>query len=131
MVVIDDDRQAGHAVGAATTGSSWGPAPKLRRESNVTRVSLELPYDHASGDFELCREGDLVRAHDARRAPARQLAGAKTRQDCELEPADVGWTLDHRTLMADVETLLAGADDVLVDMQPSQQSFGEGWAGMA
>jgi hypothetical protein len=110
VVVIADDLQAGHLEGLAAVPLELDPVPMLLRESNVTRLSIDLPHNFPCGHLQLCGDGDLVPARHTRRAAARELPRTKTSQHCELERGEFSWTLYHH---------------------PSQQGFGEGWAGMA
>jgi len=47
------------------------------------------------GHFPLCRDRHFWCLQDARRAPALQLADAKTRQHRELERVHTVWTFNH------------------------------------
>ena len=114
VVVIVTDRQAGHLDGGVTVLLESSRVALLPNEWNAIRPSRDLSHDLAFGDFQLCGEGDLVRADDARCAPASKLLRTKASQNCELEPAECGWTLDH-SRPAPKET------KALVDMQPPQQ----------
>jgi hypothetical protein len=126
----------------------------LLRESNDTRLSIDLPHNFPCGHFQLSGDGDFVPARHARRASASELPRTKTSQNGELERRELSWTLYHRepsfrdpacdstqrmtgadgTVVAAVvalRTSAAGEGEGTLDMQPSQQGFGEGWAGMA
>lgn len=97
VVVINDDRQAGHADG---TLSVFGldRVPKLLPESNeLIRFSIDLPHHFSRRHFHLRSNRDLVAARHARRTPAGELPGPKASDHCEFERADVPWTLYHAT----------------------------------
>jgi hypothetical protein len=96
VVVIVDDWQAGHVEGMFPGPFELDRSPLLRRESNVTRLSIDLPHNFPFGHLQLCGDGDFVRTIDARRAPASELPCTKTSQHCELERGEFGWTLYHR-----------------------------------
>jgi hypothetical protein len=96
VVVIADDRQAGHAEGMFAGTFELDRVPMLPRESNVTRLSMDLPHHFPCGHFQLRGDGDFVRARHTRRAPASELPRTKTSQDCELEGGEFSWTLYHQ-----------------------------------
>jgi hypothetical protein len=131
VVVIDDDWQAGHVAGVSASACDCGP---LRGGSNErTGLSIDLPHDFTQGYFHLCGDRNPARIGDARRTPASELSGTKTRKNCELERGEFNGTLYHRDhpFVSNAETSGAGAEEEPVAMQPSQQGFGEGWAKMA
>jgi hypothetical protein len=70
--------------------------PMLLRESNVIRLSMDLPHNFPCGHLQLCGEGDFVRAHHTRRAPSSELPRTQTSQHRELERSEFTWTLHHR-----------------------------------
>ena len=47
------------------------------------------------GDFDLCRDGELVAARHARRTSPGELCGTETRQDGEFERVDCNRPLYH------------------------------------
>jgi hypothetical protein len=85
--------------------------PMLLCRSHVTRLSIGLARNFPGSHLQLRGEGDAMRACHTRRAPASELHRAKTSQHSELERGQFRRTVYHR--------------------KPSQQGFGEGWAGMA
>jgi hypothetical protein len=74
--------------------------PMLLRESNVTRLSTDLPHNFPCGHLQLCGQGDFVRARHTRRAPASELPRAKTSQHCELKRGQFSWTLYHHAILS-------------------------------
>jgi hypothetical protein len=96
VVLIADDRQAGHAEGMFAGPFELDRVPILPRESNVTRLALHLPHNFPCGHLHLCGDGDFVRARHTRRAAASELPRTKTSQNCELEGGEFSWTLYHR-----------------------------------
>lgn len=143
-MIIADDRQAGQTEGLSAGPFELDWVPMLRRESNVTRLSSDLPHNFSCGHLQLCGDGDLVRAGHTRRASASELPRTKTSQHCELERGEFSWTLYHREpsfrdptcdstqrAAVAVKTSAVGGGEGSLDIQPSQQGLGEGWAGMA
>jgi hypothetical protein len=51
------------------------------------------PPNQAGGDFKLCCDDELVGARNARRAPAQELCGTKSRDHGELEPGHPWWVM--------------------------------------
>src|ERR1700682_6570717 len=54
------------------------------------------PPSKAGGHFHLCGHDELVRARDARRAPAQELCGTKSRDHGELEPGHPWWVMHEK-----------------------------------
>jgi hypothetical protein len=103
VVEIDADRQAGQVDGVSTTAAGRAP-PSGCGSNGRTGFSIQLPHDFALGDFHLRRDRGLLGARDARRAPASELHGAKTGQNCKLERGELSGTLyhaDHPFVMGD------------------------------
>lgn len=82
--------------------------------------------------LELRDGGRLVQAVNSRSTAAHQLGGSEGRQYHELKRTDSWRTLNHRappnrrgpeTVGSDVSAW----DDTLIDIEPSQQGFGEGY----
>jgi hypothetical protein len=96
VVVIADDWQAGHLEGTSAGPFEVDRLPMLLRESNVTRLSIDLPHNFPCGHLQLCGEGNFVRARHTRRAPSSELPGTETSQHRELERREFRWTLYHR-----------------------------------
>lgn len=96
VVVIDDDRQAGHVEGVFAGSFELDRVPMSLRESNVTRLSIDLPHNFALGHFQLCGHRVFVSARHTRGTPASELPSAKPSQNCELEGGELNWTLYHR-----------------------------------
>jgi hypothetical protein len=60
------------------------------RGSNArTGLSIDVPHDLACGDFQLCGDGDSVRAPHARHTAAGELPGTKTGENGELERGEL------------------------------------------
>jgi hypothetical protein len=95
VVVIDDDRQAGHADGMFAAFELDGAPMLLLKSNDLIRVSMRMPHNFSGSNFHLCSDRDLVAARHTRCTSAGELHGAKTGQHGEFERADVSWTLYH------------------------------------
>jgi hypothetical protein len=104
---------ASRTLDASTTcfRRAWldGPRPRIfpnrlaageihRGASSRDSRDIRFPYNLSFGDFQLGGDGDFVRAFHAWRAPSSELAGTKTRQDCEFECAELRRTMYHTSL---------------------------------
>lgn len=94
------------------------------------------PSDFSLGHFQLRGDRNLLSPLHAWRTPSRELDGAKTCEDRELECVDSNRTLYHTNLLSEEGTRLDTGDALSqwktagVTLTPAK-AFGEGWAGMA
>ena len=118
------------------TASSTIRSSQSSSTFDAGHVGALAPSDFSLGHFQLRGDGNLLSPLHAWRTPSRELDGAKTCEDRELECVDSNRTLYHTDLLSEEGTRLDTRNALSQwktdGVNPhSSEGFGEGWAGMA